>query len=84
MAGPVTDETLNTSQIPSFTIFVSLLVPALVLWYISWRLSRKHLYELAEKIPGPKGLPLIGNALDLLGTSHSEYRKSSDFNKWNK
>lgn len=57
---------------PSSAIFFSLLVPALILWYIYWRLSRRRLYALAEKIPGPEGLPIIGNALDLMGTSHSK------------
>lgn len=75
MAGPVVDDFSSPSQTPSLTIFISLLVPALVLWYVYWRLSRRRLYELAEKLPGPKGLPLIGNALDLTGTSHSECRK---------
>lgn len=28
--------------------------------------------ELAEKLPGPDGLPLIGNALMLLGSSDSK------------
>jgi cytochrome P450 family 4 len=60
---------------PSSAIFFSLLVPALILWYIYWRLSRRRLYALAEKLPGPEGLPLIGNALDLTGTSHSELIK---------
>lgn len=62
----------SQSQANSMNIFLSLLVPALILWYIYWRLSRRHMYELAEKLPGPAGLPLIGNALDLTGTSHSK------------
>lgn len=51
------------------TIFYSLLVPALVLFYAYWRISRRHLLELAEKIPGPPGVPLFGNALELIGSS---------------
>jgi len=54
------------------TVFLSLLVPALVLYYIYFKLSRRHMIELAEKIPGPEGLPLIGNALLLLGSSDSK------------
>lgn len=56
----------------STAVFYSLLIPAAVLWFIYWRLSRRHLYNLAEKLPGPPGFPLIGNALDLTGTSHSK------------
>lgn len=80
MAGPVVDDFSSPTQTPSLTIFISLLVPALVLWYVYWRLSRRRLYELADKLPGPKGLPLIGNALDLTGTSHSECRKIKKIN----
>ncbi|XP_038213205.1 cytochrome P450 4g15 [Zerene cesonia] len=50
-------------------LFYVLLVPALILWYTYWRMSRRNLYELAEKITGPKGLPLIGNALEFTGGS---------------
>lgn len=54
------------------TVFLSLLVPALVLYYIYFKISRRHMIELAEKIPGPEGLPLIGNMLMLLGNSDSK------------
>ena len=56
------------------TVFLSLLVPALVLYFIYFRISRRHMIELAEKIPGPPGLPLIGNALELLGSSDTIFR----------
>lgn len=58
----------------STAIFYSLLIPAAILWFVYWRLSRRRLYELADKLPGPNGLPLIGNALDLTGSSHSKSR----------
>lgn len=54
------------------TVFFSLLIPALVLYYIYFRISRRHMIELADKLPGPDGLPLIGNALMLLGSSDSK------------
>jgi len=57
----------------STAVFYSLLIPAAILWFVYWRLSRRRLYALAEKLPGPPGLPLLGNALDLTGSSHSEY-----------
>lgn len=71
MAGTVAADQ-GQATVNSTTIFISLLLPALLLYYVYWKLSRRHLYRLAEKLPGPKGLPLIGNALDLTGTSHSK------------
>jgi cytochrome P450 family 4 len=47
--------------------FLYLLVPAVVLYFIYWKLQRRRFLELAEKIPGPKGYPIIGNGLDFLG-----------------
>ncbi|KAF5302920.1 hypothetical protein FQA39_LY02100 [Lamprigera yunnana] len=52
-----------------------LLLPILVLWYIYWRLSKKHMVELAEKIPGPKGWPLIGNVLEFVGPSFQIFKR---------
>lgn len=49
------------------SIFFYLLVPALVLWFIYFRMGRRRLYELGEKIPGPAGLPFFGNALEFTG-----------------
>ncbi|KAL0100478.1 hypothetical protein PUN28_019659 [Cardiocondyla obscurior] len=67
------------------TVFLSLLVPALVLYYIYFKISRRHMIELAEKIPGPEGLPLIGNTLLLLGSSDTMfrnlYRKSFEYDQ---
>lgn len=55
------------------SIFYMLLLPALGLWYIYWKVSRRHMLELAERLPGPKGLPFLGNALEFTGSSHSKY-----------
>lgn len=55
-------------------LFYVLLVPALLLWYTYWRMSRRHMYELAEKIAGPPGYPLIGNALEFTGGSDGKIR----------
>lgn len=54
------------------TVFLSLLIPALILYYAYFKISRRHMIELAEKIPGPEGLPLIGHAHMLLGSSDSK------------
>lgn len=61
--------TAATTGFAPTTVFLSLLIPTLVLLYVYFRVSRRHMLELAEKIPGPKGYPLIGNALELLGSS---------------
>lgn len=50
------------------SVFYFLLLPTFALWYVYWRLSRRHLYECAAKIPGPEGLPLIGNLFDAIGS----------------
>ncbi|CAK9797044.1 Cytochrome P450 4g15 [Anthophora plagiata] len=67
------------------TVFLSLLIPALVLYYVYFRISRRHMIELAEKLPGPPGLPLIGNALEMLGSSdtifQNIYQKSFEYNE---
>lgn len=55
------------------SMFYALVVPALVLWYAYWRISRRHLYELADQLSGPPGLPLLGNALEFTGGSHGKY-----------
>lgn len=75
----------NANIISPINTFYFLLAPALLLWFVYWRLSRRHMLELAERIPGPKGLPLLGNALDLVGSSHSVFRtiieKGKDYNE---
>ena len=58
------------TMITATNVFYMLLLPAVVLWYVYWKMSRKHLVELAEKIPGPPGLPLLGNALEFTGSPH--------------
>lgn len=46
-----------------------LILPVVLLWYVYWRISRKHMVDLADKIPGPKTLPIVGNALEFIGSS---------------
>lgn len=70
IAGSAT--TVMSTGLSASTVFLSLLVPALVLYYIYFKISRRHMIELAEKLPGPDGLPLIGNMLMLLGSSDSK------------
>ncbi|VVC38322.1 Hypothetical protein CINCED_3A001449 [Cinara cedri] len=62
-------------MLSAFNLFFYLLTPALVLWYVYYRMSRKQLYELAHKIQGSDGLPFLGNALDFLRDSHAIFHK---------
>lgn len=61
--------TSPSSTLTATSVLYFLLIPALVIYYIYWKVSRKHLIDLAEKIPGPNGLPLLGNALEFIGSS---------------
>ncbi|EZA59842.1 hypothetical protein DMN91_001223 [Ooceraea biroi] len=56
------------------TVFFSLLIPALVLYYIYFKISRRHMNQLAEKLPGPPGLPFVGNILLFFGSSNTIFR----------
>lgn len=67
---------------PSALVYY-LIAPAIILYYVYWKLSRRHLLQLAERIPGPKGYPIIGNALEFTGKSpdifSTVYRHSFDY-----
>lgn len=75
----VSTATAGMEAAPGFitasSIFYMLLLPALLLWYVYWKVSRRHMLELAEKIPGPKGLPFLGNALEFTGSSHNIFKR---------
>jgi cytochrome P450 family 4 len=58
----------ETSASATITLFY-LLIPALILYFVYWKLQRKRFLELAEKIPGPKGYPIIGHGLSFLGST---------------
>ncbi|XP_015517279.1 cytochrome P450 4g15 [Neodiprion lecontei] len=77
--------TAAASGLSATTIFFSLLVPAIVLYYIYFRISRRHMIELADKLPGPDGVPFLGNALEFLGSSdtifRNVYQKSFEFDQ---
>ena len=44
-----------------------ILIGLITAWYMKFRWNRRNLYRLADKIHGPKGLPLIGVAFKFLG-----------------
>lgn len=46
-----------------------LLIPALILYIVYWKLQRRRLLELAEKVPGPIGYPIVGHGFSFLGGS---------------
>ncbi|KAJ1523289.1 hypothetical protein ONE63_001168 [Megalurothrips usitatus] len=47
-------------------VFWYLFMPAVLLWYAYFRYSRRRMYELGDKIPGPKSYPIIGSAHELV------------------
>ncbi|KAH1027891.1 cytochrome P450 4g15 [Dendroctonus ponderosae] len=75
----------NPGPLSATSMFFSLLVPVLALFYVYWRVSRRHMINLAEKIPGPKGLPILGNALEFIGNPNeifnTFYKKSFEYGR---
>lgn len=56
----------------TFNVLNVLIVILTLVAYAYWKTTRSRLHRLSEKIPGPKGWPFIGSALDLLGTPHGK------------
>ena len=48
----------------SSTIFILILAFLLAVWYLLW--SQSRFVRLINALPGPKTLPILGNALDLI------------------
>lgn len=67
----------HANVINATSLFYFLLAPAVLLWFIYWKLSRRHLVELGNKLPGPKPLPVIGNLMTVLGSPHSKNQSLS-------
>lgn len=65
----------SATGLSATTVFLSLLIPAVVLYLIYFRISRRHMIELGEKLPGPPALPIIGNAHELLGSPDTIFQK---------
>jgi hypothetical protein len=69
----------------NYTLFF-LLIPALILYFVYWKLQRRRFVELADKLPGPKGLPIVGHGFSFLGSSlrkfHSEGFRKKMWRLW--
>ena len=64
----------DASLVSPASVLNFLLLPTIILWFIYWHLSRRHLYELAAKLPGPKGYPIIGHLFDFVGPAASVFK----------
>ncbi|PNF41696.1 Cytochrome P450 4g15 [Cryptotermes secundus] len=62
-------EVVDDAATSATNTFYYLLIPALVLGFVYWKLQRRRFVDLANKLPGPRGYPIIGNAMDFLGNS---------------
>lgn len=58
----------------SSTVLYSLILSTITLWYAYFRISRRRLYELADKIDGPSGLPFVGCALGFIYSAHTSFK----------
>lgn len=56
------DREMSISRLLPWVLVVSMTVIAAGLWYVYHKVKNSRFYELGNKIPGPKALPLIGNA----------------------
>jgi len=75
MSATIAAESASGSIFAPTALFYYLLVPAVVLWYAYFRYSRRRLYELADKLPGPEGLPLLGSAHEFMGSANDIYKR---------
>lgn len=61
----------NTSSIAVSINHPTMITPFLIIWTtvlaLGYYIQRRHLIKLASTIPGPKGYPIIGNALMFWG-----------------
>lgn len=62
-------EKLSTNYQP-VTVF---LVVVLISFIIKYYFDKRRIFTLGSKIPGPKGWPILGNALEFLDCDYGKY-----------
>ena len=78
-------ETATAGAEPSASATITLfylLFPVLILYFVYWKLQRRRFVELAEKIPGPTGNPIIGHGEFLLGSPLRKFHLGGLQRKW--
>nr|CAH0098902.1 unnamed protein product [Daphnia galeata] len=55
------------------TIFILIFAFLLAVWYLLW--SQSRFVRLINALPGPKTLPILGNALDLINLNQQELNR---------
>jgi cytochrome P450 family 4 len=61
------------SSAPAILTFFYLLIPALILCFVYWKLQRRRFKILADKIPGPEEFPIIGHGWLALGSCAGKF-----------
>lgn len=57
----------SETKVSSSTTFYILLTTTIVLWFVHWWKQQSHIFKLGNSLPGPSGIPFLGNALIALG-----------------
>jgi hypothetical protein len=53
--------------------FFYILIPALILYFVYWKFQTRRINVLADKIPGPEELPIIGHGMLALGNCAGKF-----------